>query len=279
MVDSLLNHWPEYLIEGALLGTFMVAACAAVCVIHHPRSPVARSIGRPSVRRIIIGILMGLTAVGLIYSPWGQRSGAHMNPGTTLTFFFLGKVNAWDAVFYVCSQFVGAWCGVRVARAVLGRAAGHENVNFAATVPGKRGIRAAWIGEFLIAFGMMSMVLASTNHAASAAYTGVFAGLLVAVFIAVEAPISGMSMNPARTLGSAIHAREFRGIWIYFTAPPLAMLAAAGLHAACFGLDRVYCAKLNHQGHQRCIFNCRNHQMLEPGATPPESFGIRPRDR
>lgn len=278
MVDSILNHWPEYLIEASLLGAFMVAACVAVCVIHHPRSPIARSITRPGIRRVIIGILMGLTAIGLIYSPWGQRSGAHMNPGTTLTFLFLGKVKVWDAIFYICFQFLGALGGVRLAQAFLGRYVRHTDVNFAVTVPGKRGIRAAWIGEFLIAFGMMSMVLVSSNHAASAAYTGVFAGLLVAMYIAIEAPISGMSMNPARTLGSAVPAREFRGLWIYFTAPPLAMLAAAALHAAFFGLDRVYCAKLNHQGHQRCIFNCRHHEMLGPGVTPSESFGIRPRD-
>lgn len=278
MLDSILNHWPEYLIEACLLGTFMVAACAAVCAIHHPRSPVARRITRPGIRRLIIGMLMGLTAVGLIYSPWGQRSGAHMNPGTTLTFLVLGKVKAWDAVFYICSQFLGGLGGVRVARAVLGRYVSHANVNFAVTVPGKRGIRAAWIGEFVIAFGMMSMVLVSSNHASSAAYTGMFAGVLVVLFITIEAPISGMSMNPARTLGSAVHAREFRGLWVYFTAPPLAMLAAAALYTAMFGLGGVYCAKLNHQGHQRCIFNCRNHELLGPGATPSGSIGIRPSD-
>jgi len=278
MVNSILNHWPEYLIEAGLLGTFMVAACIAVFFIQHPLSTIAQHITHPNIRRVIIGILMGLTAIALIYSPLGQRSGAHMNPGTTLTFLVLDKIKPWDAVFSLLFQFIGAIAGVRLAEAVLGQHVKHEAVNYAATVPGRHGIAAAWIAELVIAFGMMSMVLVSTNHAASAPYTGVFAGVLVAVYIAIEAPLSGMSMNPARTLGSAIHARSYRGLWIYFTAPPLAMLCAAGLYVAIAGRDYVYCAKMNHAGHERCIFNCRIEQM--PGREMNHSIptGIKPEE-
>jgi len=204
MNDALRSHWPEYLIEAALLGVFMVAACAAVVIFQHPASPVARVFRFPHRRRILIGILMGLTAIALIYSPWGQRSGAHLNPGITLMFLVLGKVQPWDAAFYVLAQFVGGFLGVRLAAAVLGMHVAHETVNYAATLPGRRGVRIAWLAEFIIAFGMMSMVLLSINHAATAPYTGVFAGLLVAAYIAIEAPVSGMSMNPARTLGSRV---------------------------------------------------------------------------
>lgn len=275
MVDSLLNHWPEYLIEAGLLGTFMFVACVAVFFVQHPRSTLAQRITHPSIRRVIIGILMGLTAIALIYSPLGQRSGAHMNPGTTLTFLVLDKIRPWDAVFYVLVQFIGAIAGVRLAEAALGQHMKHEAVNYAATVPGRHGVPAAWIAEFVIAFGMMSMVLFSTNHAASAPYTGVFAGVLVAVYIAIEAPLSGMSMNPARTLGSAIYARSYRGLWIYFTAPPLAMLCAAWLYVAIAGRECVYCAKMNHTGHERCIFNCRIEQMPGRGMNLSIPTGIK----
>lgn len=268
MLSSFLSHWPEYLIEAGLLGAFMVAACVAVFLIQHPRSAVAQRITSPTIRRVIIGILMGLTAIALIYSPLGQRSGAHMNPATTLTFFVLGKVKPWDAVFYLLFQFMGALAGVRLTEVVLGRHVRHEAVNYAATVPGRHGIGVAWIAEFIIAFGMMSMVLFSTNDATSAPYTGAFAGLLVAVYIAIEAPISGMSMNPARTLGSAIPARSYRGLWVYFTAPPIAMLAAAAMYSGLVGHDGVYCAKIHHNGNQRCIFNCRIGEMPGPIATP-----------
>lgn len=274
MVAALATHWPEYLIEGALLGMFMVAACVAVVVMQHPSSPVAQAIRCPRRRRVVIGVLMGLTAVALIDSPWGQRSGAHMNPGTTLTFLVLGKVRPWDAVFYVAAQFVGGFLGVWLAGKTLGHLVAHDTVNYAATLPGVRGLRAAWLAEFAIAFGLMSMVLWSTNHAATAPFTGVFAGILVAAYIAIEAPISGMSMNPARTLGSAIPARAFRGLWIYFTAPPLAMLCAAGLYVAIVGVECVYCAKVNHSGHDTCIFNCGIDRMPGRGTNLPLPTGI-----
>lgn len=274
LVGALARHWPEYLIEGALLGIFMVAACVAVVVLQHPRSPVAAAMTCPRRRRAVIGVLMGLTAVALIYSPWGQRSGAHMNPGTTLTFLVLGRIQPWDAVFYIAAQFLGGLLGVRLAGIALGHLVAHAKVNYAATLPGAAGLRAAWLAEFAIAFGMMSMALWSTNHAETAPYTGLFAGALIAVYIAVEAPISGMSMNPARTLGSAIPARAFRGLWIYFTAPPLAMLCAAGLYVTIRGPERVYCAKMNHSGDARCVFNCRIEQMPGRGTNLPLPSGI-----
>ncbi len=272
MIDSLRNHWPEYVIEAFLLGMFMVAACLAVFALEHPRSPLPRAMRSPLRRRAVIGILMGLTAVVLIYSPLGQRSGAHMNPGTTLTFLVLGKIKGWDALFYILAQFVGGVAGVAASAAMLGPSIRHESVNYVATQPGKYGARVAWAAEFVIAFGMMGMVLLSSNNSRTAPYTGMFAGVLVALYIAVEAPLSGMSINPARTLGSAIPARSFRGLWIYFTAPPLAMLAAAGLYTAIAGTDHVYCAKLNHEGHTRCIFNCRIDQMT--GRNPAQASGI-----
>jgi aquaporin Z len=271
MLDALSVHWPEYLIEASLLGIFMVVACAAVVIVQHPRSPVARAMARPRRRRVLIGILMGLTAVALIYSPWGARSGAHMNPGATLTYFLLGKVRPWDAAFYVLSQFAGALGGVLVARIALGRAVAHETVNYAATVPGHQGLCIAWLAEFGIAGGMMLMVLLSTNHAAAAPYTGIFAGVLVAVYIAIEAPISGMSMNPARTLGSAIPARAFRGLWVYFTAPPLGMLCVASLYVAASG--PVYCCKLRHDDGP-CMFHCDIQRTPGRHANHAPSSGI-----
>src|SRR5215470_9246544 len=116
---AVLQHWPEYLIEAIGLGLFMLSACLFVTLLEHPNSPVRQTVTEPFVRRIPMGLAMGLTAVGLVYSPWGQRSGAHFNPSVTLTFWRLGKVTFWDAVFYVAAQFVGALAGVGVATAIL----------------------------------------------------------------------------------------------------------------------------------------------------------------
>jgi aquaporin Z len=103
----------------------------------------------------------------------------------------------------------------------------------------------------------MLTVLAVSNRPAINRYTGLFAGALVAAYIFVEAPWSGMSMNPARTLGSAFPAQAWSGIWIYFVAPPLGMLLAAEIYVRISGYASVLCCKLHHDNGQRCIFNCR----------------------
>lgn len=255
-------HGPEYLIEAALLGTFMVVACTATALLHHTASPIARALRPALARRALTGVLMGLTAIALITSPWGQRSGAHMNPGVTLTFLMLGKVAPLDALGYILAQFAGGLAGVLLSALALRQIIRHPSVNYAATLPGRAGPRAAWLGEFTIALLMMSMVLASSNYAPTAPYTPLFAGLMVATFITVEAPLSGMSMNPARTFASALPARALRSLWIYFTAPPLGMLAAALVYTA---LARpVYCAKLDHRGDSPCPFDCHIREMQHP---------------
>jgi aquaporin Z len=71
---------------------FMVPACSVVILLEHPSSLARQMIEKSFVRRVLIGIAMGLTAAALIYSPWGKQSGAHLNPSTTLTFFRLGKI-------------------------------------------------------------------------------------------------------------------------------------------------------------------------------------------
>src|ERR1043166_2167483 len=197
---SLRQHWPEYLIEAALLGTFMVSAAMFTSLLEYLGSPVHQQISNPHIRRALIGIAMGLTAIALIYSPWGQRSGAHMNPATTLAFLRLGKIAPWDAIFYIAAQFVGGVCGVLVSKLVLGNVIAHRSVSFVATVPGPSGALFAFVAELVIACGMMLMVLHATNTTNLARYTGCFAGTLVALYITFEAPLSGMSMNPARTL-------------------------------------------------------------------------------
>lgn len=257
----MISHLPEYLIEAVLLGAFMIAACIAVVSVQHPRSPVRARVKHPVARRAIIGVWMGLTAITLIYSPLGQRSGAHMNPAVTLTFLALGRVQPMDALGYIAAQFAGGVAGVYAARLALGRLLVHEQVRFATTEPGGGGAVVAWVAEFAIAAGLMSLVLWFTNTPNLAPYTGLFAGLLVALYITVEAPLSGMSMNPARSLASAVHARSFRALWVYFTAPPLAMLAAAGLYVGVRGFDGVRCCKLQHPQDGACIFKCRMNQM------------------
>jgi aquaporin Z len=99
----------------------------------------------------------------------------------------------------------------------------------------------------------MLMVLYATNSPRLARYTGVFGGVLVFLFITFEAPISGMSINPARSFGSALPSGVWTGLWIYFTAPILGMLAAAEFFRF-LKRNPDACPKVFHGQRQRCIF-------------------------
>src|SRR5258707_8518956 len=142
--------WPEYLMEAAGLGRFMISASLFTILIFHPSSPAPRAIPEPFLRRVLIGLAMGLTAIGIIYSPWGKQSGAHLNPAVTLTFLRLGKVAPWDALFYIVAQFAGGVAGVILVAAVAGKSLAHPSVNYVATLPGSGGTGAAFLGEVAI---------------------------------------------------------------------------------------------------------------------------------
>lgn len=253
MKQALYSHWPEYLMEAAGLGIFMISACVFGTLLEHPVSVVHQAIPDPFQRRMVMGIVMGLTAIGIVYSAWGKQSGGHLNPAMTLTFLALGKIKRWDAVFYVVAQFVGGIAGVLFVRVLLDQFLTHPSVNFVVTIPGTSGEAVAFAGEFIISFLLMGVVLLASNTEHIARFTGLFAGLLIAAYITFEAPLSGMSMNPARTVGSAVSANIWTALWVYFVAPPLAMLTAAQLYVRLRGEQAVGCAKLHHRNNTRCI--------------------------
>jgi aquaporin Z len=253
-MGSLKAHWPEYLMEAALLGGFMISACVFGSAYEFPGSPIRRAISSPFLRRMLMGMSMGMTAITIIYSPWGKQSGAHINPSTTFTFFRLGKIKAWDAIFYMAAQFMGAALGVLLVAQFLGKQISDPAVRYVTTTPGPLGIWVAALAEFLITTVLISVVLYATNHDRLANYTGLFVGLLVATYITFEAPFSGMSMNPARSFGSAFPSGIWTGFWIYLVAPPLGMLAAAEFYLWRRGRAAVKCAKYHHDNDKRCIF-------------------------
>lgn len=161
----------------------------------------------------------------------------------------------WDAWFYTAAQFLGAIGGVAVAVYALRGAPGNGAVRYAVTVPGVYGRAIAFVAELAISFALMITVLFVTNRPKVAPYTPYFVGLLIAAFITFEAPLSGMSMNPARTFGSAFHADYWHALWIYFIAPCLGMLAAAEVFLKVRRGRAPYCAKLHHANNKRCIFH------------------------
>jgi len=234
----------------------MLSAAAMATLLQHPASPFSAWGGMPLLRRVPMGVAMGLTNAALVYSRLGGRSGAHMNPAVTLTFLRLGKIAPVDAAGYVAAQFLGGFAGIGLATLAFAGLPADPSVNFVATAPGSAGTAVAFAAELTMSFLLMTVVLTMTNTPRLARFTGVAASVLVATYIIVEAPFSGMSLNPARTLGSNVLASMWSTLWIYLIAPPAGMLLAGEWYSRRHGQVSVRCAKLHHAPSARCIFHC-----------------------
>ena len=273
MRSSLRENWPEYLIEGWALGCFMISAGLFVTVLESPRSLLYSLVPSPTLRTVLLGLAMGATAILLIHSPWGKRSGAHMNPAITLAFLRLGKIHPWDAVFFVIAQTIGGILGVVLVAIVVGSLFTDPPIRYAVTVPGPTGVSVALLAEAVISFSLMATVLAFTASSRLTRFTGLAVGCLVAFFITVELPLSGTSMNPARTLASAAPGMMWQHFWIYLFGPTLGMLAAAQLHFHIRGAGAPGCAKLLHPHGVRCI-HC-GQGTLSSADGSADSTGVR----
>jgi len=240
----MLKNWLKYILEAFGLGGFMISAGLFATLLYAPESPVFHLLPE-WLRGLSMGIAMGVAAIAIIYSPGGKHSGAHINPAVTLTFYRLHKIQARDAVAYIVAQFIGGLV----------------------TVPGLGGEFLAFVIEFLLSFGLMLMILFTSNTKAFSNLTGIFAGILLSFYIPFAAPISGMSINPARTFASALPAQMWMGLWLYFVAPLMAMLLAAQVFLwFSQRTTRELCCKLCPNSETPCISHrcCRievNHSL------------------
>src|SRR5215470_750055 len=253
-IDCLRFHWPEYLMEAAEVGLYLFLTCVFASLLLSPASLVHHFVRSTVELRALMGLAVGATVVTIVTSPWGKQSGGHFNPALTLAFFRLGKMSLPDALFYVVAQFSGAVGGVCIARYVLPNTVGRQAIRYAVTAPGVRGITVAFIAELTISFVLMSTILVASNHKELSHCTPYLVGLLYATFIILEAPLSGMSMNPARSFAPALHVSYWNSLWLYFTAPTFGMLIAAELFLYVRGGIEPFCAKLHHANTKRCIF-------------------------
>lgn len=204
---------------------------------------------------------MGATAILIIRSPLGKRSGAHFNPAITLTYFRLGKIDPWDTGFYVVSQFIGGICGVGLSALCLRGSLAVPTVDYAVTVPLVTvprwgGTAAAFCAECFMAALLMLVVLWFSNRPPLARYTSYLVGVLIMFYVFVFAPISGFSINPARTTGSAVFAHVWTAAWLYFVAPLFGMMTSAEIYLRVYGKENVLCAKLHPDPDYPCPFLC-----------------------
>jgi len=107
LVDAFRCHWTDYLKEAAGLIAFMLGAGTFTTLFQFPGSPVREAMPSALSRNIGLEIIMSGVTAAIIYSPWGKKSGAHINPAVTWAFYRLGRINRSDALFYTLFQFVG----------------------------------------------------------------------------------------------------------------------------------------------------------------------------
>ena len=255
------HHWRLYVDEGVELAIFMISACFFTVWLFDPALPILHLLPSSALRRLIMGMSMGATAILIIRSSMGKRSGAHFNPAITLTYFRLGKIGKWDAGFYVLSQFIGGICGVGLSALCLRSSLAVPTVDYAVTVPVVtiprwRGTASAFCAEYFMAALLMLVVLWFSNRPPLALYTSYLVGVLIVFYVFVFAPISGFSINPARTTASAVFANVWTAVWLYFVAPLIGMMTSAEIYLRVYGKESVLCAKLHPDPNYPCPFLC-----------------------
>jgi len=265
LAEAVRTHWREYLMEAAEVGLLMLSICVAGTLIYSRNSPVERLPLSTPERAALMGVMVATATYLLIRSPFGRRTGAHLNPAITVAYLWLGRIHRWDAVNYVVFQFAGGLAGVLLAHLMLGEGLSAPPVQYVVTLPGVYGRSVAFVAEFLLAGLMMGIVLFATNHRKLARFSALPVALLTVLYYVLGPSISGFSVNPARTFSSAFFAWVWHGVWIYFAAPCLGMVAAATIYVRSLAPGRVYCAKVFHDLETPCPFPCRFPELFEQG--------------
>lgn len=224
LVTTFKKNFVLYCCEALGLGIFLFCAGLADVIIDHPAMPVHNHIHSALIRRFLIGLLMGLTALYILNSRFGKKSGSHINPSVTLVQYRLGNITAVNSIFYILFQFIGGSIGMYLIYLLMPHFIKFPSINYIVTQPSAAGVAIAFVLEFIISFILMVTVLYSNTNKQLSMLTAYFVAALITLFITFEAPYSGMSMNPARTFASAIVSGEWKSFWLYCIAPPIGMV-------------------------------------------------------
>lgn len=202
----------KYICE--FIGTFALVFCGTGAII-------INSLSNGTISHVGIAITFGLVVMSMIYT-LGEKSGAHFNPAVTLAFTFSRLFSKKLMLPYIISQFIGA-----ISASALLKLLFPESINLGATLPAGSAIQSLVL-EYLLTFFLMLVIL---NVAHGSKEQGLFAGIAIGGVVTLEAmfagPISGASMNPARSLGPAVITGNFSHLWLYFVGPVLGSISAS----------------------------------------------------
>jgi aquaporin Z len=247
-------HWPEYGAE--LIGTaFLVFVGLSAVVFDFGKGlPPTSLIHDASLRRLITGLIFAGSGSLVAISPFGRLSGAHINPSVSLAFWAQGKMRHHDIIGYVVGQFLGAILGEALLVLVWGSYA--ASVSDGMTLPGTGyPLWIVFLAEMALTALLVLAIFTCVSSQRFMRWTPLVTWLLVATMVWLEAPISGTSLNPARSFGPALFAGIWTQQWLYYIAPPLGALFAVGLYRLlAAGEHDVVTGKLFHVEGYRSVF-------------------------
>ena len=246
-------HWPEYGAEFVGTAWNVFVGLSAVVFNMAPGMPGGRLVPDMSLRLLVTGLIFAGSGSLYTISPWGRLSGSHINPSVTLAFWFCGKVRGHDLLGYLAAQFLGGTLGALLIALVW---RGHAvDVGNGRTLPGVGWTAgAAFFVEFVMTFAYVLGILCFVSRPRLLNWTPLMNWIVVAGLVWLAAPISGTSLNPARSFGPALVSGQWHAQWIYMLAPPLGAMLAAGVFPFLVGGGKVLTAKLAHSAHYRSIF-------------------------
>ena len=219
--------WTLFLAEFAGTALLVGVGVSIVILDFGLGSPVAAVLPDPGVRRLLTGFLFGATGASIAVSPLGKSSGAHINPVVTLAFWIKGKMTAPHAIGYVVAQLGG---GIAGALPLLAWGRMGASIDFGGTFPGNGyTVLQATLGEVVTTVGLIAGLFIFLGHSRLRRYTPLLFPFLYAVMVYLEAPVSGTSTNPARSVGPSLVAGDWRGWWVYWAGPVLGTLLALAI--------------------------------------------------
>ena len=237
-----------------------------------------------SARRLVTGLCFAGTGSLIAVSPLGRLSGGHINPAVSLAFWMSGKMRLPDFVAYVAAQMLGGMAGaVLLATAWRGHSASVQN---GMTLPGAGwplGTVFAWEAALTGTMVFMIFFFVSSNRLMR--WTPLMNWLLIATMVWLEAPISGTSLNPARSFGPALVTGVWTDQWLYAVAPPVGAAGGLGLFLLVTSeARRILTGKLFSAPNYRTLFRptaVRPGQEPVPakagcGAAPPTPLHVLP---
>lgn len=188
------------------IGTFAIVFCGTGAIIINQQS-------NGAITHVGVAITFGLIVMSMIYA-LGNISGAHFNPAVSIAFAIAKKFQAKQVLPYIISQLMGA-----VAASAILRLLFPANQLLGATLPASSEMQ-SFILEFILTFFLMLVILSVADGSKE---QGMFAGLAIGAVVLLEAmfagPVSGASMNPARSLAPAIISTHIEHLWLYLVAP------------------------------------------------------------